>query len=306
MAPNVVSALWIAASCLLFSMMNAIAKLLLVAGSVGGLHPLQVTFGRYLFAAAVLAPFAVVHRFRLPSASTAMRYLVRVVSGYLGVVLMFFAIKTLRLSDATAIGFASPFFAIVAAAFILGERPDRRSWLSAVIGFVGVMIITQPTQATFEPAALVALAAAAAMGVEIVGVKWISDVDRAAAVIFFSNALAVPLGAVAAIPVWTWPTLSQWLVLISSGVVAAIGQQCVIRGARLGDASFIAPLFYLSLIFSALLGLIMFDEVPPLSTLIGSVVIFAGVVMPTWSRSRLKLQPGGPPMRQLSEGLDKR
>ena len=306
MAQNAVSALWIAASCLLFSMMNAIAKLLLVDGSFGGLHPLQVTFGRYLFAAAALAPFAVFHRFSLPSASTAMRYFVRVLSGYLGVVLMFFAIKTLRLSDATAIGFTSPFFAIVAAAFILGERPDRRSWLSALIGFVGVMIITQPTQATFEPAALVALAAAAAMGVEIVGVKWISDVDRAAAVIFFSNVFAVPLGAVTAIPVWTWPTLPQWLVLISVGVVAAIGQQFVLRGARLGDASFIAPFFYLTLIFSTLLGLFMFDEIPPLSTFIGSVVIFAGVVLPTWSRSRLKLERNGLPMRQLPEDLDKR
>ena len=305
MAPHLVSALWIAASCLLFSLMNAIAKLLLVGGSLGGLHPLQVTFARYLFAAAALAPF-VMHGLRIPPPQMAKRYFVRVVSGYLGVVLMFAAIKTLRLSDATAIGFTSPFFAVAAAAMILGERPDRRSWLSPLFGFVGVIIITQPTQETFEPAALVALAAAVAMGVEIVGVKWISDLDRPAAIIFFSNAFAVPFGAAAVIPVWTWPSAAQWLILVAIGVVAAIGQQCVIRGARLGDAGFIAPIFYLSLVFSTLFGAILFDESLPLSTLIGSVIIFVGVLLPTGAKLGLRWERKAPPVKQLSEEMDKR
>jgi len=258
-------------------MMNAIAKVLFVADGVGGLHPLQVTFARYLFAAGILIPFGL-SRLRLPSGPSVAPYAIRVLAGYLGVVLMFFAIKELRLSDATAIGFTSPFFAIAASGVILKERAGYRRWLSAVVGFIGVLIITQPTGQSFEPAALIALTAAIAMGVEIVGVKWLSVVDKSVTVILISNILAVPLGAAAAIPVWVWPSAAQWLILLAIGAVAAIGQQCVLRGARLGDASFIAPFFYFSLVFSTFLGAVIFDERPPLSTIIGSIIIFAGVL----------------------------
>jgi drug/metabolite transporter (DMT)-like permease len=283
MTSNVRAILWIITSCFLFSSMNAIAKLLFATGATGGLHPLQVTFARYLFAAAVLLPFAF-REARFPAGPMLVRYSVRVVAGYLGVVLMFFALQSMRLSDATAIGFTSPFFAIAAAAVLLGERPDRRRWLAAIFGFVGVLIITRPSESTFEPAALLALLAAFAMGIEIVGVKWVSEVDKPTVVILLSNLLAVPLGALAAAPVWIAPSGTQWLLLVAIGIVAAVGQQCVLRGARLGEASYIAPFFYFSLVFATLLGTFIFDEVPPLSTLIGSVIIFVGVLLPAWPR----------------------
>lgn len=283
MTSNFRAILWIIMSCFLFSSMNAIAKLLFATGTTGGLHPLQVTFARYLFAAAVLLPFAF-RVARFPARPMLVRYSVRVVAGYLGVVFMFFALQSMRLSDATAIGFTSPFFAIAAAAVLLGERPDRRRWLAAIIGFVGVLIITRPSESTFEPAALLALLAAFAMGIEIVGVKWVSEVDKPTVVILLSNLLAVPLGALAAAPVWIAPSGTQWLLLVAVGIVAAVGQQCVLRGARLGEASYIAPFFYFSLVFATLLGTFIFDEVPPLSTLIGSVIIFVGVLLPAWPR----------------------
>ncbi|WP_375411817.1 DMT family transporter [uncultured Bradyrhizobium sp.] len=283
MTANSRAVLWIISSCFLFSSMNALAKLLFATGTLGGLHPLQVTFARYVFAAAALLPFAF-REARFPSKAMFVRYAVRVLGGYFGVVFMFLALEKMRLSDATAIGFTSPFFAIALAALLLGERPDRRRWLAAVIGFVGVLVITRPSGSTVEPAALFALLAAFAMGIEIVGVKWVSEVDKPTVVILLSNLLAVPLGAVAAAPVWIAPSASQWLLLVAIGVVAAVGQQCVLRGARLGEASFIAPFFYFSLVFATLLGAVIFNEVPPLSTLIGSAIIFVGVLLPAEPR----------------------
>ncbi|MGY4306941.1 drug/metabolite transporter (DMT)-like permease [Bradyrhizobium sp. USDA 4369] len=283
MTANLRAALWIISSCLLFSSMNALAKLLFATGAIGGLHPLQVTFARYLFAAAALLPFAL-REVRLPARGMFVRYAVRVVAGYLGVVFMFFALQRMRLSDATAIGFTSPFFAIAASAVLLGEKPNGRRWLAAIVGFTGVLIITRPSGSAFEPAALFALLAAFSMGVEVVGVKWISEVDKPTVVILLSNLLAAPLSAAAAVPVWTAPSSVQWLLLASIGVVAAVGQQCVLRGARLGEASFIAPFFYSSLVFATLLGALMFGEIPPMSTLIGSVVILGGVLLPVESR----------------------
>ncbi len=287
------AALWIVTSCLLFGAMNAIAKLLLVPAPSGALHPLQVTFARYFFAAATLVPFAL-NGLKLPSGVMIGRYTVRVVAGYLGVVLMFFAIKSLRLSDATAIGFSSPFFAIAASIWILGERPNPGRWLAAIIGFIGVLVIAQPTGGSFEPAAAIALLAAFAMGVEIVGVKWLSEVDRPAIVILLSNILAVPLAAIAAVPVWVWPSDAQWAILAAIGIVAAIGQQCVLCGARLATASFIAPFFYFSLVFATLFGAFIFDEVPPLTTVIGSTIIFVGAIFPAevhWAFFRRRRGP---------------
>lgn len=293
-AANLRAALWIISSCLLFSSMNAIAKLLFTTGTFGGLHPLQVTFARYVFAALTLLPFAW-REVRLPARGMLVRYAVRVVAGYLGVVFMFFALREMRLSDATAIGFTSPFFAIVAAAVLLGERPNGRRWLAAVIGFTGVLIITRPSADAFDPAALLALLAAFSMGIEIVGVKWISEVDRPTVVILLSNLLAAPLSAITAVPVWSDPSPVQWLLLIAIGLIAAVGQQCVLRGARLGEASFIAPFFYSSLVFAALLGALMFGEIPPLSTLIGSAVILVGLLLPVERRVARTPKPGALP-----------
>ncbi len=275
---NVRAGLWIIASCFFFSTMNALAKLLVVAGGLGGLHPLQVTFARYLFAALALAPFALHSGLRLPTGALLGRYAVRVGAGYLGVVLMFAALRHLRLSDATAIGFTSPFFAIISAVPLLGERADRPRWLAAIVGFIGVVAITRPTDGTFQPAALVAVLAAMAMGVEIVGVKWVSMAGTAAAVLFISNALAVPLGAVTALPVWQWPSGMQWIALAAIGAIAAVGQVCVLRGARLGDAAFIAPFFYFSLVFATVLGAVLFSEMPPPSTIAGAAIIIGSAL----------------------------
>jgi drug/metabolite transporter (DMT)-like permease len=181
------------------------------------------------------------------------------------------------LADATAIGFTSPIFAMFFAAVLLRESIGARRWVAAFIGLSGALIISSPDGASLSFGAMIALAAAVFMGAEIVGVKWLSQTaDHPLTILFYSNLTGALMSLATAAPGWVWPSATQLTLLVSIGLVAVIGQACVLRAARLADANFLAPFFYVSLVYSAAIGFFLFDEKITSPLIIGGTAILVG------------------------------
>ncbi len=255
--------------------MNALAKMV---PAIDGpdVSALQIAFARYVFAAIALAPF-VLRRPRLLSSGHAGRYIVRTVAGFGGIALMFVAVRHAPLADATAIGFTSPIFAMFFAAVLLRESIGVRRWVAAVIGLSGALIISSPDGASLSFGAMIALAAAVFMGAEIVGVKWLSQTaDHPLTILFYSNLTGALMSLATAAPGWVWPSATQLTLLVSIGLVAVIGQACVLKAARIADANFLAPFFYVSLVYSAAIGFLLFDERITSPLIIGGAAILVG------------------------------
>lgn len=274
--------LWILVGALMFSVMNALAKYL---PQIEGpdILPLQLTFARYTIATVVLLPFMLA-RPKFFKASHKSRYFVRTLAGLGGIALMFLAIRHIPLASATAIGFTSPIFAMLFAAVLLRERIVTLRWFAAMIGLGGAAVIAVPNGSSISFGSVIAIAAAICMGAEIVSIKWLSQIqDHAVTILFYSNFVGAMLSFIGSWPILVWPNNGQLWILFMVGAVAVTGQVCVLRASRLSDASFLAPFFYISLFYSALIGFFAFDEQLDISTIFGctAILISGGITMIT-------------------------
>lgn len=151
---------------------------------------LQISHGRFLFAFAALAGIAVILHPRRDRPHWRL-HIGRTTFGWLGVTLMFASVAYIPLADATAISFLNPVFAMVLAIPLLGERVGPVRWSAAGIALVGAMILLRPTPDSFQPAALLALAAAMTMGVELIFIKKLSGREPIFQILLINNMIGL-------------------------------------------------------------------------------------------------------------------
>ncbi|MGR3623860.1 DMT family transporter [Pseudophaeobacter sp.] len=251
------------------------------------LHSMQISQGRFLFAFVVISTAVVTLQFKLQRPQWRL-HLGRTSCGWLGITLMFASVAHIPLADATAITFLNPVFAMLLAIPLLGEQVGRWRWGAAAVALLGAMILLRPTPASFQPAALLALSAAAIIGLELIFIKKLAGRERPLQVLWFNNALGMVIASMAVLPVWQMPSLLQWGALVSLGVLMACAQACFVNGMARADASFVAPFSYATLIFATLYDFLGFGAVPDYVTLTGACVILSSAAVLAWRETRHK------------------
>ena len=250
------------------------------------LHPLQVSHGRFLFAWILIAATAAAMRLRISRPNLPLHAL-RTLGGWSGVSLMFAAVSFIPLADATAISFLNPVFAMILAIPILGERVGPVRWAAAAVALIGALVLLRPTPASFQPAALLALGAAAAMGFEIVLIKLLSGREGPLQILFINNSLGLVIASLAALFVWAAPSPAQWAALAGVGTFMALAQTCYVNAMGRAEASFIVPFAYATLVFAALFDAALFGVWPDGVSILGALIIIAGATLLAWREARL-------------------
>ena len=259
-------------------------------GSFGPpLHALQISHGRFVFAWIVMLAFFLALRPKLTAPHWPL-HVARTTCGWGGVTLMFAAVAYIPLSDATAISFLNPVFAMMLAIPLLGERVGPIRWTAAGMALLGALILLRPTPASFEPAALLALGAACVMGLELIFIKQLARREGPFQILIINNTVGLVLASLAVIAVWQPPTGAQWFALVGVGLMMAAAQACFINGMARADASFVAPFSYATLIFAVLYDALFFNVLPDAISWLGAVIIIAGAVLLALREGRLKTQ----------------
>ncbi|MEY8829492.1 DMT family transporter [Sedimentitalea sp. XS_ASV28] len=254
------------------------------------LHPLQISHGRFLFALAALISVAMIMRPRLGRPHWGLHF-GRTTFGWLGVTMMFASVAYIPLADATAISFLNPVFAMVLAIPLLGERVGPVRWTAAIIALIGAMILLRPTPESFQPAALLALAAAALMGMELIFIKKLSGREPIFQILLVNNMIGLGIATLAVLPVWVPPTSLQWAALAGLGILMACAQTLFVNAMARADASFVAPFSYATLIAAAVYDFIGFGVVPDTISLIGAMTIIAGALLLALREARIRPVP---------------
>ncbi|WP_293576826.1 DMT family transporter [Phaeobacter sp.] len=262
-----------------------IAKALGTETAGAPLHPLQISFGRFLFAFLAISTVVGLRRPRFGPPNWRL-HIGRTSFGWLGVTLMFASVAYIPLADATAVTFLNPIFAMLLAIPLLGERVGRWRWLAAVVALIGAMILLRPTPQSFQPASLLALAAAVIMGMELIFIKKLAGRERPLQILFFNNLLGCTIATVAVLSVWQTPTASQWVLLVCLGGLMACAQGCFVNGMARAEASFVAPFSYATLVFATLYDLVFFAVLPDWITVVGAVIILTGAAILAWREGR--------------------
>jgi drug/metabolite transporter (DMT)-like permease len=249
------------------------------------LNPFQITAGRYVFAliALVITTAIVRPTFTKPALHL---HVGRAFAGSIGVTSMFAAATLIPLADATAISMLNPIIAMVLAIPLLGESVGPRRWAAAALSVVGAILLIRPGASSFEPAALIALLSAFVLAFEIIIVKLLSRREGTIQILLFSNGFGTILAGTAALFIWIWPTPMQWLGLATIGLLMVSAQSLFLFAIRRGDASFVAPLFYATLVFAALYDFTIFGIIPSALSFAGAGIIILGALLMAWSERR--------------------
>lgn len=304
------AALGIAYLCLgilVFSLQDAIIK------AVSGAYPLtQVVFTRCVISAPIL--LAMVHfeagirsilsKDFLALAGRAFLLLLAYTSYYM-------AFPALPLADAVALYFTVPLFAMALAVPLLGESIGWRRITAVVVGFVGVIVMLRPGAGLFEPAALLSLFSAATYALSMLMARRLGTETTASVMAFYQNGVYL-VGAllIAAflwsvgireashpsldflVRPWVWPTLADFLLIASCGVIAAAGMMLLTHAYRIAKASVVTSFEYTGMLWAPLWGFLFFGEIPYLTTLAGAGLIVAAGLFALSSPSARENEPG--------------
>lgn len=202
----------------------------------------------------------------------------RSLAGLMGVVLYFYALGHLTLADAALLVQISPFWVTVLAAWWLKERLTRPIMISLGVAFAGAALVIRPGFAWQPLPALSGLAAAFFAGLAYVIVRRLKGREEPRRIVFYFSLIST----VAMVPFLLWqhvtPTAWQWVWLVGTGVFAAGGQVMLTLAYHHAPAGRISIWSYNGVLFSLILGLIVWSERPSPLSLLGGVLIVGGAV----------------------------
>jgi len=198
----------------------------------------------------------------------------------------FLAVQYLPLTITSAIMFSSPLIICLLAGPMLGERMTLRRWIAVGAAFVGILIITQPGTASFEPAMLLSLGGAICSALYAVFTRRLAGRDTAATQQFYATLLATACIAPFAFQGWVWPSDgTTWIAFFAVGVSGMLGHLLLTVAHRFAPASVLAPFSYLQILNMSAVSWLVFSQPPSTALIVGaSIIIGSGLYL--WLRER--------------------
>lgn len=208
-------------------------------------------------------------------------HLLRILGAFLALYLGFVTVSHLPLADATALGFTQVLFVALISKVFLSESVGVNRIATVLVGFVGVMLVVQPSFAAASLTyTLAGLGGALGAAIAVVCVRQMSKTESRTVLLTYQ---AVFVGLIALIPslfLWQWPSFTQWLLLLLVGVISSVAQWFGVSAYKFAEANIVANVEYAKMIYSLLLGYFLFSELPNDLAVIGVLVILASALLP--------------------------
>lgn len=281
----------------IFSIVPALSveNLLAVRGKFSGffgfepttqvLHAFQILFLYSAIATACMLPWAIrqgkaglrTTRWKHYSLRAGLEYTAYMLTltslGYLG--------NEFTLPMHTSLNFITPLLATVATIVVLKEKSHVHTWVSLAIGFVGVLVITRPGIMPASPGVLYVLGAALCFSFCGVVIKLLCSSESPMKIAFFMLVMTTILAAPLGIMEWQDPTPENWFWLAVIGVLTYLVQVLVGKAISKVPYMVIIPLNFVQLVFSTVLGYMVFTQLIDKWTFMGALVILAGAIYNT-------------------------
>ena len=270
-ASQLAAILWMAASGVQFSILNATMRWLTLE-----MDPFQAQFLRYGLGCVVMLPFVLRAGLRAYRPHGIAGQAWRGVIHTAGLLCWFVAMPHVPLAEMTALGFTNPIFIMLGAMLVFRERAVPARWLAAAVGFLGVLVVVAPQLSGSSGFySLVMLASSPLFAASFLITKALTRRDSPAVIVVWQSITVALFSLPFALLTWRWPTLAEWGWFLFCAAIGTSGHICLTRAFRLAEMSVTQPVKFLELIWAVLLGLAIFGDVPGTATLIGAAIIFA-------------------------------
>jgi drug/metabolite transporter (DMT)-like permease len=253
--------------------------------------PWQVLFTRSLVILAICLAIGrrrvVIQTLRSPIRNA---LLARAIGLLLAWLCFYTAAGKLELAELMTIYFASPLLVAVLAVPILRETVTRMRWISILIGFGGVLIACRPGDLSHAGAIGLALLAAVLWAGSMILIRQIATREPSLVQMLTSCFSFVLMTGVTMPFKWVTPHLLDLTLMIGIGVLGAFAQYLLIEAIRRAPASVVSPLEFSALVWSFVLGYLLWTDVPGLNVFAGAVLIMvsgAFIVLEEWRKARI-------------------
>ncbi|MBQ2801789.1 MAG: DMT family transporter [Lachnospiraceae bacterium] len=277
--------MYIVGAAFFFALMNLFVRL------AGDVPTFQKCFFRNIVAAFVAIIMLHKNHVKFQIGKGNLKYLlIRATAGLLGIICNFYAVDHLPISDASLLNKLSPFFAIIFSTIILKEIAGAKEWGILMIAFVGALFVIKPSMGMEFIPGLVGMFGGACAGlaytyVRKLGQRGVNGMVIVAFFSAFSSVLLLPYLVLHFAPM----TLYQWVVLLLAGVAATGGQVCITTAYTKAPAKEISVFDYSQIIFAAVLGFLVLDQIPDVYSVIGYGIILVAAII-KWKGSQEKPQ----------------
>jgi S-adenosylmethionine uptake transporter len=250
-----------------FAFNDALGKWLVADYGVG-----QLMMLRTIGAGIVLAPMVLSLRVKLIDPRQPGLQVLRVLCAAVDTFAFYYATRSMPLADVMTFYMATPLIVTALSAPLLGEKVERFRWIAVVIGFVGVLIALRPSPQMFSWAAPIALFGATSFALsqtitrKLRGIHWLPLVLWQ----FVGGGL---IGAATVPWVWTTPSLFDLGLMFLLGIVAMVCFIFIVRALSLARAAVLAPLQYSAILWAAIMGWLVWRDVPTLPIMVGNAII---------------------------------
>ena len=268
-SPTTRGILWTCAAGLLFSGLNATLRLL-----SSTMDPFQAQFLRYFLGLVVLLPVMLHHGINGYWPNRLAPQFTRGFVHSVGLALWFAALPRIPLADMTAISFTGPIFIMIGAHYFFKEPMRWERWAATLAGFAGVMIVIGPRlSGEGGDGHLLMLAAAPVFACSFLLTKALTRTESAGVIVVWQSITVALFSLPFALLHWRALSGTEWAGFVLCGVLGSAAHYCLTRSFGAADISATQSAKFLDLMWSAIMGYLLFADVPSQTTLLGGVVI---------------------------------
>jgi drug/metabolite transporter (DMT)-like permease len=190
------------------------------------------------------------------------------------------AARSLPLAQLLTLYFAAPLMITAMAGPVLGERVTRMQWASVAIGFIGVMVASDPFAVRLSLPTLMVLIAASLWAMAMILTRRIARRESSMVQMLAVNLIFAVVTGALCLAEWRAPDALSWGLLIAVGVLGGLGQYFIFEAVRRAPASVMAPVEYSALLWAFILGFVVWGDVPVAAVWAGAgLIVVAGVVL---------------------------
>ena len=203
----------------------------------------------------------------------------RCTSGLIALVAIFIALRQLPLATVVSISFAAPIFTTIFSIFLLSEKVGIYRWLAVLIGFIGILIITEPGISELNIYYIFPIIFCLGLSYVAITIRQLSTTEPVWLISFYFS-LSITLLSLMTIPQgWVMPDFRDFVILSMVGVFGGVANLWLSQSYKYSEVSLVTPLKYLALVFAIIFGYFIWEEIPTIKTLIGALLVIASTLI---------------------------
>ena len=205
----------------------------------------------------------------------------RCIAGLIAIVAIFIALRKLPLATVVSITFAAPIFTTILSIFFLNEKVGLYRWMAVIVGFVGIIVISEPGYSSLNIYYLYPIIFCLGLSYVAIAIRKLSSTEPVWLIgLFFSISIFILSIFSIFTEGWILPSFKDLFLLSMVGILGGLANLWLTQSYKFSEVSLVTPLKYLALVFAIIFGYLFWGEIPTIKTLIGSaLVIFSSIII---------------------------